>query len=91
MTSLQIACLPGDLPEYIEIDVAELHLGDSLHMSELTLPSGVTIPELAHGEDHDQVAVSVIATRASKEDEDEDEEEAGEAAEGDTASEPSAE
>ena len=88
MTSLQIACLPGDLPEYIEIDVAGLHLGDSLHMSELTLPSGVTIPELAHGEDHDQVAVSVIATRASKEDEDEDE---AEAAEGDTASEPSAE
>ena len=88
MTSLQIACLPGDLPEYIEIDVAGLHLGDSLHMSELTLPSGVTIPELAHGEDHDQVAVSVIATRASKEDEDEDEDEA---AEGDTASEPAAE
>ncbi|MFT6754026.1 MAG: large subunit ribosomal protein L25 [Candidatus Azotimanducaceae bacterium] len=85
MTSLQIACLPGDLPEYIEIDVAAMHLGDSLHMSELTLPSGVTIPELAHGEDHDQVAVSVIATRATLDD---DEEGTDEAAEGGVAAEP---
>ena len=88
MTSLQIACLPGDLPEYIEIDVQEMNLGDSLHMSELTLPSGVTIPELAHGEDHDQVVVSCIATRATKED---DEEDAEAAAEGDDSAEPSAE
>ncbi|MFT7688731.1 MAG: large subunit ribosomal protein L25 [Candidatus Azotimanducaceae bacterium] len=84
MTSLHISCLPGDLPEYIEVDVLEMVLGTTLHMSELTMPSGVTIPELAHGEDHDQVVVSVTTTRATKEDDDED----SEAAEGDAPAEP---
>jgi ribosomal protein bL25 (Ctc-form) len=67
-TSLEISCLPGALPEYIEIDVAELKLGDSIHMSEIVLPEGVEIPELAYGEDHDQVVVAINATRATAED-----------------------
>ncbi|MBL4679209.1 MAG: 50S ribosomal protein L25/general stress protein Ctc [Pseudomonadales bacterium] len=70
MTSIQITCLPGDLPEYIEVNVENMLLGDSLHMSDLILPEGVTIPELAHGEDHDQVVVSVTASRAAIEEED---------------------
>lgn len=82
-TSLEISCLPGALPEYIEIDVAELKLGDSIHMSEIVLPEGVEIPELAYGEDHDQVVVAINATRATAED-DVDEEAGEEAADGDT-------
>ena len=81
-TSLEISCLPGALPEYIEIDVAELKLGDSIHMSEIVLPEGVEIPELSYGEDHDQVVVAINATRATAED-DVDEEAGEEAAEGD--------
>jgi len=42
MTELDIACLPGDLPEYIEVDLTELDTGHSLHVSSLKLPSGVT-------------------------------------------------
>ena len=82
-TSLEISCLPGALPEYIEIDVAELKLGDSIHMSEIVLPEGVEIPELSYGEDHDQVVVAINATRATAEDDDVDEEAGEKAAEGD--------
>ena len=72
MNSVQIACLPGNLPEYIELDVENLSIGDVIHMSQVVLPVGVSIPELALGEDHDQVVATVIATRATVEDEDED-------------------
>ena len=67
MSSVEITCLPADLPEYIEIDVQHLALGDSIHMSEIKLPAGVVIPELALGDDHNQVVVSVNATRATTE------------------------
>lgn len=67
MSSVEISCLPADLPEYIEVDVQHLALGDSIHMSEIKLPAGVVIPELALGDDHNQVVVSVNATRATTE------------------------
>jgi large subunit ribosomal protein L25 len=70
MSTVQIDCLPGDLPEYIEIDIADLNIGNSIHLSEVKLPQGVTVPELDLGEDHDQVVVTVIATRATIEEDD---------------------
>jgi large subunit ribosomal protein L25 len=87
MSTVHISCLPGDLPEYLEIDVSELDLGDSVHLSEMTLPAGVTIPELELGADHDQVVVSVVTTRATVEEDEPSEaaaeggEESGDAAE----------
>jgi large subunit ribosomal protein L25 len=72
MSTVQVTCLPGNLPEYIEIDIAALNIGDLIHLSEVVLPEGVTIPELELGEDHDQVVVTVIATRATIEEDDED-------------------
>ncbi|MFT4677605.1 MAG: large subunit ribosomal protein L25 [Patiriisocius sp.] len=71
MSTVQITCLPGDLPEYIAVDVGNLNVGDVIHLSEITLPKGVVIPELELGDDHDQVVVSVMASRT---DVDEDEE-----------------
>ena len=65
MSSVTIACLPADLPEFIEVDIANLALGDSIHMSDIVLPKGVAIPELALGADHNQVIVSIHATRAT--------------------------
>jgi len=82
MSTVAISCLPGDLPEYIEVDVAALNLGDAIHLSEVTLPNGVAVPELELGEDHDQVVVTVIATRATVE---EDAEEASDEAADDSA------
>lgn len=75
LNEIQIACLPKDLPEYLEVDVAALELGSSIHLSEVPLPAGVEIPELAQGADHDHPVVSIHASRKSKTDE-------GEAAEG---------
>ena len=67
MTSVEISCLPGDLPEYIEVDIADLDLGDSIHISGLILAEGLSIPSLAQGADHDHVVVSVNAPKRAEE------------------------
>ncbi|MDE0841022.1 MAG: 50S ribosomal protein L25/general stress protein Ctc [Porticoccaceae bacterium] len=53
MSELEIQCLPKDLPEYIEVDVAALALGETLHISDIKLPLGVESVALNHGSDHD--------------------------------------
>ena len=67
MTSIEVSCLPGDLPEYIEVDIEELDLGDSIHMSGLKLTEGLSIPSLQQGADHDHVVVSVNAPKRAEE------------------------
>jgi large subunit ribosomal protein L25 len=69
MTEVEIACLPKDLPEYLEVDLSTLELDHSLHMSDITVPSGVEIVELSHGEEHDQPIAACHMTRGSKGDE----------------------
>ncbi|MFT5659080.1 MAG: large subunit ribosomal protein L25 [Gammaproteobacteria bacterium] len=67
MTSeIEVVCLPKDIPEYLEIDVTELHLGEILHLSQIQLPKGVEIAALMYDEDHehDIGVVSVYKTRA---------------------------
>ena len=61
---IEITCLPGVLPEFIEVDLADLKLGDSLHLSNIKLPEGVVSTELSYGEDHDQPIVSIISPKA---------------------------
>ena len=58
LNEVNVSCLPKDLPEFIEVDLAELTLGQTVHLSELKLPKGVEIPELKLGKEHD-VAVAV--------------------------------
>lgn len=68
MTDVEIACLPANLPEYIEVDVSALDVGDVIHLSNLKLPSGVELPALAHGdEEHDHPVVTVYIPRAAVE------------------------
>ena len=50
---VEISCLPKDLPDYLEVDVAELSVGAVLHLSDISLPKGVTIVALAREEVHD--------------------------------------
>lgn len=69
MNEVEVVCLPKDLPEYLEVDVADLELGKSLHLSDIKLPAGVEIRALQMGADHDQPVVSVISTRANVSDE----------------------
>ena len=55
-TEVEVACLPADLPEFIEVDLSELASGHSLHMSHLKLPSGVELSGL-HGADPTVVTI----------------------------------
>lgn len=59
MTELEISCLPGDLPEFIEIDLAEVQAGQIVHISDLQLPKGVESVSLSHGVEHDLPVVTV--------------------------------
>jgi large subunit ribosomal protein L25 len=67
MTEVEITCLPKDLPEYIEVDVAEVRVGTSLHLSDLKVPEGVEIAALAHGAEADQAVFSVHLPRGAVE------------------------
>ena len=71
--------LPAHLPEYIEVDVSGLDIGDAVHLTDLVLPESASLVELARGEGHD---IAVAAVHARKGGGDEDEEVEAEAAEG---------
>ena len=53
VNEIEVACLPKDLPEYLELDVAGLELGDSLHLSDIKVPEGVEIIALTHIDEQD--------------------------------------
>ncbi|MFN2310339.1 MAG: 50S ribosomal protein L25, partial [Gammaproteobacteria bacterium] len=53
LNEVEVSCLPKDLPEFIEVDLADLKLGEMVHLSEVKLPKGVEIPELKLGKEHD--------------------------------------
>ena len=71
LTEVAVECLPKDLPEFIEVDISELGVGESIHLSALSVPEGVTLTELARGEDHDISVVSIHAKRVVEEIEEE--------------------
>ncbi len=72
MSDVEVSCLPKDLPEYFEVDVAGLDVGDMLHLSDIKLPEGVEIPELGQGEEHDHAIVSIHIIKAAPIEDDED-------------------
>jgi large subunit ribosomal protein L25 len=86
MTELEILCLPRDLPEYIEVDILALDVGDSLHLSDLKVPEGVEIAALASGGDPAQPVVSVQVPRVVAEPEEGEDEGDGEAPKADADS-----
>ncbi|MBI1175657.1 MAG: 50S ribosomal protein L25/general stress protein Ctc [Sideroxydans sp.] len=51
LNELEIACLPANLPEFIEVDLANLELGHSVHVSDVKLPKGVEIAGHHHAGD----------------------------------------
>ncbi|MBS0581747.1 MAG: 50S ribosomal protein L25/general stress protein Ctc [Proteobacteria bacterium] len=63
LNEVEISCLPKDLPEYIEVDLANLDVGDIVHLSEVKLPAGVEIPELRLGKEHDVAVVTAQEMR----------------------------
>ena len=63
LTEVTVSCLPKDLPEFIELDLATLSAGDIVHLSDLKLPAGVEIPELGLGKEHDVAVVTVASVQ----------------------------
>jgi large subunit ribosomal protein L25 len=57
LNEVEVSCLPKNLPEFIEVDLGELKVGDIVHLSQITLPNGVEIPELKLGKEHDVAVV----------------------------------
>ncbi|AVI62843.1 50S ribosomal protein L25/general stress protein Ctc [Halomonas sp. GFAJ-1] len=72
-----ISCLPKDLPDFLEVDISKVELGTTLHLSDLTLPAGVTSVDLSHGEEHDNAVLSItkVKVRGGDDEESEGEEE----------------
>lgn len=62
-SDVEIACLPANLPEFLEVDLLGVHIGTTLHLSDIKLPAGVEIPVLALGHDHDQPIANVHAPK----------------------------
>ena len=59
LNDVEVSCLPKYLPEYLDVDISELELDEMLNLSEIKLPEGVEIPQLAPGIDNDQPMVSI--------------------------------
>lgn len=56
ISEVEITCLPGNLPEYIDVDVASLELDQIIHLSEVEIPEGVSLT--ANLEEYDQPVAS---------------------------------
>ncbi len=63
IADVEVKCLPKDLPEFIEVDLSQMSMNESKHLSDLPLPAGVTIPAIAKG---DAVVVSIHPPRAEE-------------------------
>ena len=72
MIDVEVSCLPKDLPEFIEVDILNVELGQTLHLSDIVLPKGVSLLELNKGEDHDQAVVTVKLAKGPSGGSDED-------------------
>lgn len=58
LSDLDIACLPKDLPEFVQVDLATIDIGHSIHLSDLKLPAGVSA--VSHGGDNPTVATASV-------------------------------
>lgn len=64
---LEVECLPTDIPESLELDISALEIGDNLRVSELNVPSAVTVLT-----DRDEVIATILAPRMEEEEEEEE-------------------
>ncbi len=68
LIDVEVSCLPSVLPEFIEVDLAGLDIGGTIHLSDIILPADIEIVVLAQGPEHDLPVVSMMASKASKDD-----------------------
>lgn len=63
MIDLEVRCLPADLPEYINVDISEMKIGDAIHLSEVKLPKGVELTHKPEDPLHDVIVASIHEPR----------------------------
>lgn len=78
-TEVEVRCLPAALPEFIEVDVAALEVGHTIHLTDLAIPKNVQLVQLLHGDSHDLAVVTVNAPKKGTADAEEETEAAPEA------------
>jgi large subunit ribosomal protein L25 len=66
ITDVEISCLPGDLPEFINIDMTNIGIDEVVHLSDLQLPKGVTLTAFSHGGEEHEHDLPVVAVHAPK-------------------------
>jgi len=64
MTEVDVTCLPHQLPEYLTVDMSNLSLGQSVHLSDIPLPEGVAITSITHGGDNLAIATITVVRAA---------------------------
>ena len=67
MMEVELECLPKNIPEFIEVDLSGMHVGDIVHLSDLKLPEGVEVLALKHGEEYDAAVVSMHVRKGGAE------------------------
>ena len=67
MNEVELECLPKNIPEFIEVDLSEMHVGDVIHLSDLKLSKGVEVLALKQGEEHDTAVVGMHTRKVSAE------------------------
>lgn len=81
LNEIEVLCLPKDLPEYIEVDMLEVDVGESVHLSDVALPEGVASVALSHGGESD-LSVAIVQAKRGGADEEDGEAAAEDAADG---------
>ncbi len=75
LSDVEILCPAGKLPEFIEVDLGNMEMGDTIHLSEIALPEGVQMVALTHGDEHDTGVVAIHAPKGAAADEEGESEE----------------
>ena len=78
INEVEVICLPQNLPEFLEVDMAEVEMDQVVHLSDLKLPKGVRVAALLQGEDHDLPVVAIHKPRGAKVDDEAEDGEEGE-------------
>ncbi|NNJ96109.1 MAG: 50S ribosomal protein L25/general stress protein Ctc [Gammaproteobacteria bacterium] len=67
ITEVEVVCLPKDIPEFIDVDLSEMHMGEIVHLSDLNMPAGVEVFALKQGEEHDTAVANIHARKGEAE------------------------
>ena len=67
ITEVEVVCLPKDIPEFIEVDLSEMRMGEIVHLSDLNMPAGVEVFALKQGGEHDTAVVNLHVRKGAAE------------------------